>query len=112
MDDKILLNISIAVAISGILLLMILSFYNWIPESNSNDLRCEDVGKYVKMTGRISNIQLRNSSTSIRIEQKCFQDIFIFGRNEELRLNETITVHGTIQEYNGRLSILADRITR
>jgi len=110
MDDNVLLNIAITVTFLGIIALLVLSFYDRIPSEDFNDIRCVDVGKYVKVEGDVKNVVRRNNSMSIRLEQRCFQDIFLFENNDDISVNDTIAVQGTIQEYNGRLSILADKI--
>jgi len=110
MDDDMLLNISLVVTFLGIIILLLLSFYDNIPYKDFNDMRCIDVGKYVKVEGDVYSIARRNNSMSIRLEQRCFQDVFVFESDEDISVNDTVTIHGTIQEYNGRLSILADSI--
>ncbi len=112
MEDKTLLNISLAVSSLGIVLLLLLSFYDKIPEVDFNELGCEDTGKYVKVRGTIDNIVVRNTSTSIRLEQKCYQDIFIFDNYTTLANGDTLVVQVTIKEYHGKLSILADKISQ
>lgn len=110
MDDDTLLNISIAVAFAGIIILLLLSFYDRIPSEDFNDIRCEDAGRYVKVEGTVDKIIRRNNSVTLRLEQRCFQDIFMFDDIDGISLNDTVTVQGTVQEYEGRLSILADKI--
>jgi hypothetical protein len=112
MKDDTLLNIALTVAMFGTIFLLILSYYDKIPEKNFNEITSKDVGSRVKVQGTIKQIYLNNNSMSIKLKQECLMDIFLFDKNQNLSINDSINVDGTVQEYNGKMEIMADKIAR
>ena len=109
MDDDTLLNISIITAIIGIILLLALSFYDNIPEKGFNELTDNDIGSKVKVNGIIKGVYMHNNSQTLKVRQECLMDVFVFDtRNYSIGGN--ITVQGTVQEYNGKMEIMAEKI--
>ena len=39
-------------------------------------------------------------------------DVFVFDKNQNLSLNDSVSIEGTVQEYNGKMEIMADKIVR
>jgi hypothetical protein len=111
MDDKKLLDIALVTAIIGILILIIMSYYEFIPEKVFSDLTSKDVGQKVKMQGIIKSLKYYDSGTSIRLEQKCNIDIWIFSNITNLSKEKNAIFEGKIDEYNGKLELIADKVT-
>jgi RecG-like helicase len=112
MDDNVLLNIALSVAVVGIISLLILSYYDKIPEKNFNEITSDNIDSQTTVKGIVQQIYMHNNSMSIKLKQECLMDIFLFEKNQSLSVGDNLTVEGTVQEYNGRMSILADKITR
>jgi len=109
MEDDTLLNISVTVAVIGIIALLMLSFYDKIPEKGFNEVTSGDVGTKIKVNGVIKNVYLHNNSQTLRLRQECLMDVFIFD-TRNFSIGENITVQGTVQEYDGKIEIMADKI--
>ena len=112
MDDKVLLNIALIVGIIGITALLLLSYYDEIPEKSFNEITSKDVASYVKVKGTIQQIYVHNNSISIKLSQECLMNVNVFDNKQDLNVNDTVSVQGTVQEYNGKMQILADKITK
>ncbi|MGV8172571.1 MAG: hypothetical protein ACP5OA_07820 [Candidatus Woesearchaeota archaeon] len=110
MDDKTLLNIALIVTFTGLVALLMLSYYDLIPEKNFNEVTSKDVDSIVKVSGTITAVYPHNNSMTLRLEQKCVMDIFFFGNNPDLNAGKKVTVEGTVQEYNGKMEIMANKI--
>ncbi|MGV8172163.1 MAG: hypothetical protein ACP5OA_05735 [Candidatus Woesearchaeota archaeon] len=109
MDDNTLLNISITIAILGIILLLALSFYDKIPENGFNEVTSNNIGSKVKVNGIIKNVYMHNNSQTLKLRQECYMDVFAFD-TKNYTIGENITVQGTVQEYNGKMEIIAEKI--
>jgi DNA/RNA endonuclease YhcR with UshA esterase domain len=112
MEDKTLLNIASTVAVIGIIILLLLSYYNKIPERAFNEITSKDLASYVKVKGTVKQVYMHNNSMSIQISQECLMYVNIFDNNQNISINDTVTIQGTVQEYKGKLQILADRVIK
>lgn len=112
MEDKILLDIALFTATAGIITLLLLSYYDKIPEKSFNDITSADISSYVKISGTVRQIYMHNNSMSIKLVQECTMDVNMFENIQDIRINDTITVQGTVQEYKGKMQVLADRIIK
>jgi len=112
MEDKILLNIALFTAIIGIIALILLSYYDKIPEKNFNEITSGDVSSYVKVNGIVQQVYMHNNSMSIKLAQQCTMYVSIFDTNQNISVNDSVTIQGTVQEYNGQMEILADSIAK
>lgn len=111
MEDKTLLNIALVATFAGIILLLILSYYDKIPEKSFNEITSSDAGSQVKVNGVVKQVYTHNSSITLRLEQKCLMDVTIFEKGN-YSVGENLTVEGSAQEYNGKMEILADKIVK
>jgi len=111
MDDKTLLNIVIAIVIVGLAALLILSYYSVIPEKTVNQLTSSDVSTAIRSNGTIKSVIYYNTSTLLKIEQKCVMDAVIFSNDQNFTIGQNVKVEGTVQEYNGKMELLIDKIT-
>jgi len=107
-----LLNIALIIGILGTATLLLLSYFDKIPEKSFNEITSKDVSSYVKVKGIIQQVYVHNNSMSIKLTQECVMNINIFDKNQNLSVNDSVTVQGTVQEYNGRMQILADKIIK
>jgi len=112
MEDRTLLNIALIVGMIGIITLLLLSYYDIIPEKNFNEITSSDVSSRVKVQGIIKQIYLNNNSISIKLKQECIMDVFLFDKNQNFSVNDSVNVDGTVQEYNNKMEIMADKIIK
>ena len=112
MEDETLITISLSVAIFGIIILLLFSFYDKIPEKNFNEITSKDVGSQVKVNGTIKQIYMHNNSLTLKIKQECLMDVMLFEKNTNFSIGENVVVSGKIQEYNGKQEIIADKIVK
>ncbi len=112
MNDETLLNIALSIAILGISILLVLSYFDKIPDKSFNEITSKDIGSRTTVKGIVKQIYPHNNSVSIKLEQKCVMDITSFEKNVNVSVGDNLTVQGTIQEYKGRINVLADKITK
>jgi len=112
MEDKTLLQISTSVAVFGIILLLLLSYYDKIPEKKFNDITEKDAGSKVRVNGNVAGVYYHNNSMSINLRQDCYINIFLFDNKQNFTFGENLTIYGTVQEYNGKMNINAEKIMR
>jgi DNA/RNA endonuclease YhcR with UshA esterase domain len=112
MNDKTLLNISLIVAAIGIITLLLLSYYDKIPEKAFNEITSGDISSRITVKGVAKQLYPHNNSVSIKLEQTCTMDITSFEKNLSVNIGDNLSVQGAVQEYNGRMNILADKITK
>ncbi len=112
MEDNTLITISLSVAILGLVSLLLISFYDKIPEKNFNEITNKDIGSVVKTTGTIKQVYVHNNSITLKLKQECLMDVMIFDKNTNFSIGEKITVQGIVQEYNGKQEIIAEKITK
>jgi len=111
MEDKVLLNISLIITFAGIITLLILSYYDRIPEKNFNEITSSDAGSSVKVQGTVRQVYMHNNSMSLKLEQTCLMDVMIFDKGN-YSVGDNLTVQGAVQEYNGRMEMVADKIVK
>jgi RecG-like helicase len=111
MDDKTLLNIALISTFIGIIALLIMAYYDYIPEKSFNDITGKDISSRVKIGGTINATYMHNNSMTIKLEQKCLMDVFLYDINPEFTVGKNVSVEGTVQEYNGKMEIMAEKIT-
>jgi hypothetical protein len=112
MEDKTLLNISLIITFAGIVALLILSYYDKIPEKNFNEITSSYTGSAMKVQGTVKQVYTHNSSISLKLEQTCLMDVTIFEKDQNYTVGDNLAVTGTVQEYNGKMEILADKIVK
>jgi RecG-like helicase len=112
MEDTTLINISISVAMIGIFILLLFSFYDKIPEKGFNEITSKDASSQVKINGTIKQVYHHNSSLTLKLKQECLMDVMIFDKNEDFSIGENVIVQGEVQEYNGKQEIIADKIVK
>jgi len=112
MEDETLITISLSVAMIGIIILLLFSFYDKIPEKSFNEITSKDTGSVIKANGTIKQIYEHNNSLTLKIKQECLMDVMLFDKNNNFSIGENVIVQGKIQEYNGKQEIIADKIAK
>jgi RecG-like helicase len=109
MEDKFLLNIALFITAIGILFLLILSYYDKIPEKKFNEITSQDTDTQINVKGVILQKYVHNNSMTIKLKQECVMDVFLF-ENLNISTGANVSVTGTVQEYNGKMEIMAENI--
>jgi hypothetical protein len=109
--DAKLLRYSIIVSLIGILLLFMIMYSAVIPSKVIANINQSDIGKKIKITGTIDSIRYSsdNKTTFMEISHKCAINAVSFSKID-LNNGSIISLEGKVQEYQGRLSIIADKV--
>lgn len=106
LKDKIILRIALITVLVGMIALLALMFLR------TEDLvSISDVDNYkdqkIRLEGYATNISYRNNNTRFILNQQCGIEIIVF--NEQINVSK-IVVTGKVQEYNGKNTVIADKI--
>ena len=109
--DSTILKIALLVSFSGILILFIMMYFSVLPEKTIKEINDTDIGKRIKITGVLDKISHSkdNKTSFISIYQLCSIDAVSFS-NLDLKNGSHISVEGKVQQYDGGLSIIADKV--
>lgn len=111
LKDKTILRIAIIVSTIGLLSLFILMFFK-----TEKLIQIDEISKYndqkIVIVGIAKNISHRNNNTRFLVYQECSVEVMLFSKT----LNNTmegkeVYIEGKPQEYNSKISIIADKIT-
>jgi DNA/RNA endonuclease YhcR with UshA esterase domain len=69
-----------------------------------------DDSSLVKINGVVTEVSVRNSTTIINVAQLDKISVFVFNSDVELIRGDYIEVTGKMQEYEGKTSLIADKI--
>lgn len=106
LKDKIILRIALITTIIGLIGLFLLMFFK-----TQEFISITDIDKFkdrkVSLTGYATNFSYNNNNTIFILNQECGIEVIVF--NEKINAS-MISVYGKIQEYNGKNTIIADKI--
>jgi len=107
LKDKIMLQIALITTIIGLIALFALMFFK-----TQEFISITDVDKFkdskVTLTGYATNFSYTNNNTRFILKQECGIEVIVF--NEKINASRII-VSGKIQEYNGKNTVIADKIS-
>ncbi len=111
MKEKNILKIALISGIIGIIILFIISDNLEINETNIDKINKANIEEDVKLKGIISKITQLDKVAFIELEQPAKMTIIVF-KDENLSLykGDNIEVIGEIDEYEGELEVIAQRI--
>jgi DNA/RNA endonuclease YhcR with UshA esterase domain len=109
MKEKTLLRMSVIFSILGILLLFYISNKIEIDSKKINEIEASDVDKSVKINGVVNNVEQRGTVSIISISQLEEMDLVVFD-SIELNKGDYLEVEGKIDEYEGKMQLVADKI--
>ena len=113
MKEKTLLKIALIVAVLGISILFFVSSNLEVNEKTIDKINKDNVEEQVKLKGIVSRITELNTTAFIELTQPSAIDIVIFKEkkgNLTLKPGDKIEIIGKIDEYDGNLEIIAQRI--
>ena len=112
LKDRTLLRLAILSSLLGLFFLFLISFLSPTPQKSIGELNESDLDTMVEVRGYVTDISYSkdNSTTFLRVKDSCYLDIVLF---DHFTADDTyITVLGKYQEYDGKRSMVAERITQ
>lgn len=106
LKDRTILRIALMTTIIGLASLFAIMFFRTEEFISINDIDAHK-DQRVSLEGHIINISYRNNNTRFILLQECGVEVIVF--NEYVNASKAV-VSGKVQEYNGKSSIIADRI--
>ena len=119
MENKILLYISLASSLIGLVIVYIASQNVELVVTPTGKITFDDVGKNVKVCGEIISLKTsKNNHTFLKIEDNSGEiDVVVFNSTADkfgvydLQKGDEICVAGKIDDYNGKLEIIPKEIS-
>ena len=109
MKEKTLLKISIICAIFGVFVIYLISENVKIDEGSIGNIKEEGIGKDVKLKGVVNSVFNSEKATIITITQPEEIKVMLLG-NVSLSEGDYVEVIGEVDEYNGELEIIGNRV--
>lgn len=107
MDDKFLLKIALVVSVLGIIGLFLVTEIIEIPLQKIEEL---EEGDYVKIVGEIISINQKDTMTFFQIKDETGKIDVVYFDLVELEEGIELEVEGQVEEYKGKLEIIADSL--
>jgi len=110
--EKILLKIALIAAVVGIVILYLISGQISIDEETIEKINKDNIGEDVKLLGKVENVVETDSVFFIDLVQPSSISVLVFKNNKNLSLldGREVEIIGSIDEYNGEIEVIADRI--
>jgi DNA/RNA endonuclease YhcR with UshA esterase domain len=110
MKDDVLLKISLISALLGIVILFIFSKTTNVDSNTISNIDSTGSDSIIKINGVVTDVSVRGSTTTFNVAQLDKINVFVFDSNISLMKGDYIEVTGKMQEYNGKTSLIADKI--
>ncbi|MFC1704702.1 OB-fold nucleic acid binding domain-containing protein [Nanoarchaeota archaeon] len=111
MKEKTLLRVALVVSLIGIVILFFISEFKDIDETRIDDITINDLDKDVKVIGTISQMRDTDKVMIMEVMQAQKVKVVVFkDDNFSLKKGDYIEVLGKVEEYEGELEIIGDRI--
>jgi DNA/RNA endonuclease YhcR with UshA esterase domain len=113
MQEKTLLKTALITSLLGLAVLYLISGNIEIKESNIEQITLDNKDEFVKLTGRVNKIIDTGSVVIMEIMQpQEITVVFFKNENQSMSIQEgnQVEVIGTVDEYEGKLEIIADRL--
>ena len=110
MKETALLKIALICSLIGLLVLYFIS--TKIEVKDYRPILNKNIGEDVKLSGTITKISDRGDVVFVELNQENPITIVIFQNNKNISLknNDYVEIFGTVQEYNRKNEIIADKI--
>ena len=109
MKERLLLKIAIICSLAGIFAIYLISENYDLDESSIGSIKEDQIGKDVKLKGVINSIFNGEKATIITITQPEEIKVMLQG-NVSLNKGDYVEVIGEVDEYNGELEIIGNRV--
>ena len=113
MKEKTLLKIALITSLTGLLALYLISSSIDIKESNIEKITIDSKDEFVKLKGFVSQVVNSEKVSILEITQPQKIKIVLFknnGKNLSISQGNEVEVFGKVQEYEGNMEIIAERI--
>ncbi len=112
MNNKSLLKISLTISIIGILILLILANTIKPEELKIKDISNKYLDKKIQTKGEITSIKIYKESNFqvITVSDKSYKIDSTLNNIQNLTINQSITLIGTVKKYKNNLQIQAEKI--
>tara|TARA_Y100000294_G_C8372116_1_gene263170 strand:+ start:310 stop:645 length:336 start_codon:yes stop_codon:yes gene_type:complete len=111
MKEKTLIKISLIFSVIGIVFLYYLVGNVSLDEKEIDKINYID--QDIKIKGVVTNIDERDKVAFVEIAQPNVMKVVIFKDDElNLKINDYIEITGNVEEYNGKLQIIAEEVKR
>ena len=112
MKEKTLLKIALICSLVGLLILYLISDSIEIKEKNIEKITLENKDEFVKLRGIVSNVVDTEKVVIMEITQPQEITVVLFKDKETVNIQpgNEIEVIGKVDEYEGTLEIIADRL--
>lgn len=105
------MKISIICALAGIFILYLISDNITVDESSIGKIEEEQIGNDVKVKGIVKDVFNGEKISIITISQPSDMKVILF-ENVSIAEGDYIEVIGEIEEYNGEMEVIGDRVRR
>lgn len=113
MKESTLLKISLVISLTGLLALYLISENIEIKEKNIEKITIENKDEFVKLNGIVSNLVNSEKVMILEITQPQEITVVLFkNKNSSININQgnEVEIFGKVDEYNGKMEIIADRV--
>ncbi|MCK4521507.1 MAG: hypothetical protein KAU20_02955 [Nanoarchaeota archaeon] len=110
MKEKTLVKISLVCSLSGIFILFLLFSFIDVDERKINSISEADLEEDAKVTGVVMDIMELEDAVIIEVGQLNKINVIVFDSEVSVKKGDYVEVSGVIEEYKGKLEIIADRI--
>jgi len=109
MKEKTLLKIALAVSITGVVILFLLSQQISTDEAMIQRLD-EMVDEQVIITGQVIGVNEQDSATFIILQKQETVTITLFGKTPPLEIGDLVQVRGRVTEHDNKVGLIGDEI--
>jgi len=109
MKEQTVLKIALVCALAGVVILYFVSDNITIDEKAIDKINTENVGDNVKIFGRVEKVSNLENVAFLEISQPSSITVIVFG-NLNASAGDNVEVIGKIDEYNGKLEVIGQRI--
>ncbi len=114
MEEKSLFKIALACSLVGVTTLFFVSEFIEVDDKYIEEITIDDLGKDVKIMGTVKKVVDNGNVVMMNVVQPQELKVVVFKENDEemvsLKAGNYIEVLGKVEEYNGELEIIGDRI--
>ena len=113
MKEKTLFKIALICSFLGLIGLFFISDRISIDRINISDIDKEDLGEEIKIIGRIERVTNSDKVVFLEISEMKTESISIIlfkDRDIELQEGSYVEIEGEIDEYNGKMEVIASRV--
>jgi DNA/RNA endonuclease YhcR with UshA esterase domain len=113
MKEKALLKVALITSLAGLLILYLINGNIDLKEKNIEKITLDNKGDFVKLKGIVNKVVNTENVVIMEIAQSNeITVVFFKNENQEININQNneVEIFGKVDEYEGKLEIIADRI--